>query len=81
MGLAGCRMTETFKPARGMKIEGTHPDKLHFEGSVWDRTATCGMVSESPQKKKKTKEHFYSCLSKRSALSSRVKHLQHFKAI
>ena len=53
MGLAGCRMTETFKPARGMKIEGTHPDKLHFEGSVWDRTAACGMVSESPPKKRR----------------------------
>ena len=70
-----------------MKIEGTHPDKLHFEGSVWDRTAACGMVIESPppkkkkEEKKKTKEHFYFCLSKRSALSSLVKHLQQFKAI
>ena len=56
MGLAGCRMTETFKPARLMTIEGTHPDKLHFEGSVWDRTAACGMVSESQKKKKRRKE-------------------------
>ena len=82
LGFGG--MTETFKPASGMKIEETHPDKLHFEGSVWDRTAACGMGSESPPKKEennKTKEHFYFCLSKRSALSSRVKHLQQFKAI
>ena len=54
MGLAGCGMKETFKPARGMKIEGTHPDKLHFECSIWDRTAACRMVIES-QKKEKNK--------------------------
>ena len=46
MGLAGCRITETFKVGHGKKIEGRHRDKLHFEGTVLDRTAVCGMVSK-----------------------------------
>ena len=48
MGLAGCEITET-----RMKIERRYPEKLHFEGVVWDRTAAYGMVSEPHKVEKK----------------------------
>ena len=69
MGLAGCEITET-----RMKIERRYPEKLHFEGVGWDRTAACGIESESHNVEKKS-------LNKHSSLSSRVRRLQHCKAI
>ena len=39
-------ITKTFKAGHGKRIEGRHRGKLHFEGTVLDRTAVCGMVND-----------------------------------
>ena len=41
---AGCEI-KIFKTGREMKIQRQDRDKLHFEGAIRDRTATCGIVS------------------------------------
>ena len=44
---AGCGIMKIFETKCGMKLQRRDRDKLHFEGGIQDKTATCGIVSES----------------------------------
>ena len=78
---AGCGIKEILKVGYGMKMQGLHRDKHHFEGAMGDTTATCEMISESQNFKiHKASRLFllkYICRS----LCWRVRHLQQCKAM